>query len=112
MQLSIIVVAIVPALVLTLLMLWAIVSITVSIIRKQYVSWLQVLTIIVWLLALEAGVFLLMTVSAGLSHSSTTIHRLPWLFGLSFLSIVVLPTAALIIGRRWLNRRNTIERKA
>jgi membrane protein implicated in regulation of membrane protease activity len=112
MQQSFVLVAIVPAVALTVLMLWAIVSITVSIIRRQYISWLQVITIIVWLLALEAGVFLLMTVSAGLSHSSATIHRLPWLFGLSFVSIVVLPTAALIIGRRWLNRRNSNERKA
>ena len=109
---SLLVVGIVPAAVLTGLMLWAIVSMTYSIVNKRRVTLVQVLMVVLWLLALEAGISIITTVNAGLSHSEAAKGRLPLQYGVSAFIVVAIPTVGLLVLRSGLNKRYEKQQKA
>jgi hypothetical protein len=106
MQLSIIAMAIIPAMALTATMLWAIYQVITKIVSKQPIGLVEISLVVVWLLGLNVAVFLVQLISAALSHSEAAKSRIPVQSVITFVAIVVIPTILLLFLRSWSRKRS------
>jgi uncharacterized membrane protein len=103
---TIVLVATVPALIITTLFVWAVASLLSKFLKHQDLGFWEVVVIVLWLAILEVGISIALTVSAALSHSEAEKSRLPFIYYASAFVLVVLPAVGLFAFRSQFKKRH------